>query len=154
MPAQEEHNHSTPESNWAGASDLCPSFVPNSLASRACKGQGASQAFSYHIICVASSSKYSPVCLDATPARNEVIWAIVRRETRATGGRVAVREPTWRYELDFAAIPKKLFGRGAQVRTALARKVLSMHPVESRACRSFPDTLAISSVFAPVTMLQ
>ena len=29
-----------------------------------------------------------------------------------------------------------------------------MHPVESRACRSFPDTLAISSVFTPVTMLQ
>jgi hypothetical protein len=47
-------------------------------------------------------------------------------------------------------IPKGLFGQGAQVRTALARNVLGKHPQERRACRSFPDTLAISSVFTPV----
>jgi hypothetical protein len=28
----------------------CPSFVPNSVASRACKGQGASQVFTFKIV--------------------------------------------------------------------------------------------------------
>jgi hypothetical protein len=43
-------------------------------------------------------------------------------------------------------IPKGLFGQGAQVRTALARKVLGNHPQERRACRS----LAFRGEYTPV----